>query len=182
MEGIMIIKLRELEKKDALYMLEWMHDEDIQKCFQKNMSDMQLKDAEKFCEDMKIPENLDNGTNLHYAIVDDRDEYLGTVSLKDINLNNKTAEYAIVTRKKVHGKGIAYRATQLVLNKAFNEFGLHRVYLNVIADNVAAIRLYERCGFVFEGEFRDHLCKEGIYMNWKWYGLLSNEYNGLISL
>ena len=28
-----------------------------------------------------------------------------------------------------------------------------------------------------QGEFHDHLNIGGKYMNWKWYGLLENEYN-----
>lgn len=31
----MQIFIRELKETDAPYMLEWMHDQDIQKCFQK---------------------------------------------------------------------------------------------------------------------------------------------------
>ena len=48
----------------------------------------------------------------------------------------------------------------------------------MLADNESASKLYERCGFKYEGEFHDHLNIGGKYMNWKWYGLLENEYNG----
>ena len=50
------------------------------------------------------------------------------------------------------------------------------MYLNVLADNEAAIRLYEHCGFSYEGEFREHLQREGIYINLKWYAILENEF------
>lgn len=64
----------------------------------------------------------------------------------------------------------------MALDKAFHEYGLHRVYLNVLSDNKAAIRLYEKSGFTLEGEFRDHLKIGEQYMNWKWYGILVTEY------
>lgn len=172
-----MITLRELKMKDAPLMLEWMHDPDIQKCFKKNMLDTTLEEAKKFCAVSKIPNRVKQGDTLHFAIVDENDEYLGTISLKNIDLENQSAEYAITTRKKIHGCGIAKRATGLLLKKAFREYKLHRVYLNVLADNESAIKLYERCGFKYEGEFRDHLNIGGKYMNWKWYGLLENEYN-----
>ena len=172
-----MIGLRELQKKDAQLMLEWMHDEDIQKCFKKNMLDISLFEAQNFCENSNIIPPRKSGESLHFAIVNEEDEYLGTVSLKDIDLENLSAEYAIVTRKKTHGKGVGARATVLVLEKAFNDLGLHRVYLNVLSNNIPAIRLYEKCGFKFEGEFREHIRQGGEYLNWKWYGILSSEFD-----
>ena len=171
-----MIYLRELQEKDAGLMLEWMHDPDVQKGFKKNMMSASIGDAIAFCEKSKIPNRVRQGDDLHFAIVNDKDEYLGTVSLKAIDLDNRTAEYAIAIRKAAQGRGVATIATGIVLKKAFKEYGLHRVYLNVFSDNERAIELYERCGFRFEGEFREHLIKGGKYMNWKWYGMLENEY------
>lgn len=172
-----MIRLRELQEKDAKFMLEWMHDKDIQKGFKKDMLRATLADAERFCAGAVIPERVSTGDSLNFAIVNDEDEYLGTISLKDIDLDDKKAEYAIVTRKTAHGKGIAFKATGLVLEKAFNEYGLHRVFLSVYADNKAAIKLYEKSGFTFEGEFRQHIKRDGEYVNWKWYGLLKDEFD-----
>ena len=175
-----MIKLRELEEKDASLMIEWMHDPDIQKMFKKDMMSATLESAEDFCRRSKISKVVKNGDSLHFAVVDENDEYLGTISLKEIDLDNKTAEYAIILRKKAQGKGLAKMATGLVLEKAFSEYGLHRVYLNVFADNEVAIRLYKRCGFSYEGEFREHLKVRGVYVNWKWYGILENEFDKTI--
>ena len=174
-----MISIRLLEQKDAALMLEWMHDEEIQKKFQRNMRAMTLQDAIQFCNKSGCSQELINGQDLHYAIVDEADEYLGTISLKSIDLINHSAEYAIATRRKAHGKGIARIATRLILKKAFEEFELHRVYLNVLSDNEPAIRLYEKCGFRFEGESRECLLKDEKYVNLKWYGILREEYRKL---
>lgn len=172
----MQIFIRELKETDAPYMLEWMHDQDIQKCFQKNMMSKSIEDVCKFCISSKIPVHPKQFDNLHFAITDDSDEYLGTISLKNIDFINSCAEYAISLRKKAQGKGIAYKATEMILQKAFYEYDLHRVYLNVLSDNTNAIKLYEKIGFDFEGEFRDHLLVNGEYKNLKWYGLLENDF------
>ena len=171
-----MIILRQLQRKDAELMLEWMHDAEIQKCFRKNMLGMTLKDAQNFCDTAILPEQIENGQSLHYAIVDEKDEYLGTISLKDLDLVNMTAEYAISTRRIAHGKGIAKKATQLVLEKAFNELQLHMVYLNVLESNKTAIRFYEKIGFRFEGAFRDHVLIDGVYTSLLWYSMLKQEY------
>ena len=48
----------------------------------------------------KFVENSFREDQQHFAIIDDQDdEYLGTISLKNIDLKNKNAEYAISTRK-----------------------------------------------------------------------------------
>ena len=172
-----MIFLRELKETDAELMLEWMHDSEVQKGFRKNMLAATLEDAKSFCRKSKIPDKVSQGESLHFAISDENDEYLGTISLKNIDLESMTAEYAITTRRRVSGQGIGFMATGMILNKAFKDYGLHRVYLSVLEDNESAIKLYEKCGFKFEGEFREHIKKGDNYMNWKWYGILEDEYN-----
>jgi len=173
-----MIELRQLEIKDAPFMIEWMHDPDIQKGFKKDMLGATIDDAVAFIKENRIiPEPIVNGISIHYAIVDDNDEYLGTTSLKNIDTKNGTAEYAITTRKKAQKKGTAYKATVMMLNKAFFVFNLRRVYLSVFSNNIAAIKLYEKCGFVFEGEFREHFVIDGDgLVNWKWYGMMRDEF------
>ena len=172
-----MIKLRRLIEKDVPLMLEWMHDIEVQKFFRKNMLEITEEQAIIFCKNAEITDKLSQGCSLHYAIVNEQDEYLGTISLKDINIENKTAEYAISMRKCVRGKGVAKKATGILLKIAFEDFGLHRVYLNVFEDNVVARRFYEKCGFVHEGESRKHVYLNGEYKTLEWYGMLKEEYD-----
>jgi len=147
-------------------MLEWMKDEEINQYFRFQSEIVTLDSIKKFIASSVLCEK-----NKHYAIVDDNDVYLGTISLKNIDMNNLTAEYAIALRKIAIGKEIARDATIDILNKAFQYFKLNKVYLNVIADNKRAIKFYEKMGFIFEGEFIEHLLIKGIYHNLKWYAI-----------
>lgn len=168
------VRLRRLQNKDCAGMLEWMHDVELVKYFRDDMSSKTGEDALKFIEQADIiPQN---GRSVHYAIVEESDEYLGTISLKALNLMDGNAEYAISLRRSAQGRGIASAATREVLDIAFNQFDLERVYLNVLSENKRAIRLYEKCGFVLEGEFRNHLCLRGQYLNLRWYAMLRDEY------
>lgn len=171
-----MIVLRELQEKDAEKMLEWMHDPESQKGFQKNMMGMTLEQAVFFCRQASQDATKEHRQNMHLAVVDNRDEYLGTISLKNINRECRTAEMAVSMRKKARGFGIAMQAAGLLLHKAFVEMGLHRIYLTVLANNVVAIKFYEKCGFVYEGEMREHLFIDGQYISWKLYGMLEDEY------
>ncbi len=135
-------------------MLEWMHDPDIAKNFRVDFMGVTLEQAESFIEKSFSPENQ------HFAIVDEKDEYLGTISLKQIDHAVKEAEYAISTRKCAHGKGYARDATEELIKYAFETLGLHRVYLNVLKDNEGANLFYRKCGFSFTGQDA-----EGLFLN-----------------
>ena len=92
------MRLRKLELKDAPLMLEWMHDETVVKDMQADCSSKTLEDCNHF-----ILSSKDTRKNLHLAIVDENDEYMGTVSLK--NIEEDKAEFAITVRKNAMGKG-----------------------------------------------------------------------------
>ena len=79
-----MIILRKLQLKDVPLMLEWMHDEEAKHIFQNNFAEIDDVAAKKFVE------NSFREDQQHFAIVDDQDdEYLGTISLKNIDLKNK---------------------------------------------------------------------------------------------
>lgn len=143
--------LRKLQQKDIHRMLEWMHDPLVNCHFRANFSKMTEDDAKAFIE------NSFNDENVNFAFTDDNDNYLGTISLKNISKNDKNAEFAIVTRREAQGTGAAFKATIEILRYAFNDLALHRVYLNVLEDNKRANRFYEKCGFNYEGKFMEHL-------------------------
>lgn len=168
----MSIRLRLLEKKDAPFMLEWIQDKEISSCFRFDVQGMTIEKVNNFIEEAQ-----DISKNMHMAVVSDSDEYLGTISLKEIDLINHNAEYAISMRRCARGKNIARYATESLLHKAFNEIGLNKVYLNVLSDNIRAIRFYEKLGFNFEGEFKDQLFINGEYKSIKWFCIFQAQFN-----
>lgn len=161
--------LRQLEYKDIEGMLEWMYDSTVNCNFRTDFSKMRIEDVKKFIQSSFDEENR------HFAIVDEKNEYIGTISLKNINKIDNNAQYAIVTRQKAHGKGYAFQATKEILNYAFNELELHKVYLNVLEENTRANRFYEKCGFRYEGMSKEFLYINGKYHNLKWYAIESNK-------
>lgn len=150
-------------------MLEWMHDDTINCNFQYPFKEMTIEKVKNFIE------YSFNEENQHFAIVDEKDEYLGTISLKNISYKNGNAEYAIVTRKNAQGTGVARLATCELLQYAFEELKLHKVYLNVLAENIRARKLYEKCGFMQEGISKEAVKINGKYESLIWYGIIKKE-------
>ena len=131
-----MFSLRKLQKKDAPLMLEWMHDNDVVKDLQSNFATKMLDDCLRFIE---IAQN--ESQNLHLAIVDDTDEYLGTVSLK--NITEQCAEFAITIRKSAMGSGCSIFAMQEIIQKGLYELGLEEIYWCVSTFNSRAVRFYD---------------------------------------
>lgn len=158
--------------KDIDGILSWMNDPSVRRFF-------------RFEEEKTSPETVtafinnaqDTEKNMHLAIVDETDEYMGTISLKSIDHLSRNAEYAISTCPHIHGKGIAFEATKEILNIAFNQLNLHRVYLNVLEENERANKFYLKFGFVYEGQFRDHINIRGELKSLNWYSLLATEFS-----
>jgi RimJ/RimL family protein N-acetyltransferase len=63
-------------------------------------------------------------------------------------------EFAIYLHQDCHNQGLGTFLTKTILQEAKSR-GFHRVGLHVVADNVPAIKAYERAGFSVEGRFRD---------------------------
>ena len=68
-----------LELVDAPLMLEWMHDLDVVKNMKTNFVSKSLDDCLLF-----IKQAQNTSENLHLAIADEANIYMGTVSLKHI--------------------------------------------------------------------------------------------------
>lgn len=77
------------------------------------------------------------------------------------------------------GTGTGSWALRRALTWAFDERGVHKVYLYVTAANARARRLYERHGLQLEGTFRDGFRGPGdAYEDLCHYGILEREYLG----
>ena len=131
--------LRELKKEDAHLMLEWMHDKSIFGQLKGDFCSKTIEDCNSF-----ISSSISE-TNIHLAIASDTDEYMGTVSLK--NIEEKSAEFAITVRSKAMGRGYAWFGMEAIIEKAFNELNLESVYWCVSRKNERAIRFYDKHNF-----------------------------------
>jgi len=94
----------------------------------------------------------------------DRDEHIGNIYLRNIDFLDRNAElHAFIAKPEHRGKGYGSAAVRLLAKHAFENLGLMRIYLHVLASNSAAIKTYEKCGFVQEGRLRRHVFKAGVF-------------------
>jgi len=157
-------RLRELQLKDIEKMYEWMSDPEVTKSLAIGRYPNSKVKLEEFIKSSWTDKN-----NVHFAIVTDNDEYVGTVSLKNINYIDRNAEYAIAIHKDYWGKEFAKFATDMIISYGFKKLNLNKIYLNVISNNVRANKFYEKYGFMFEGTFKEHMFLNGQMIDLNWY-------------
>ena len=72
---------------------------------------------------------------------------MGTVSLKNIDRINESAEFAITVRRCAMGRGYSWYGMEEIIDMAFNELGLESVYWCVSRKNKRAVRFYDKHNF-----------------------------------
>jgi diamine N-acetyltransferase len=110
------------------------------------------------------------------------DQHIGNIQLIDIDWIARRAEIGIIIGEpQYRSKGFGQQALRLMLRHAFQDLGLHRLYLLVFEDNRGAIRVYEKCGFVIEGKLRQHAYKRGQFKDLVFMGICADEsgHNGV---
>lgn len=134
--------IRRLEEKDACKMLEWMHDDDVVFFLDANFKYKTIDDCYCF-----IRNSFCDNINKHFAIVDDNNEYMGTVSIKNINYEKKIAEMAIVLRKCAMGKGYSKKALEEIFEYGSKQLEINTFYWYVNPLNIRAIKFYDKNGY-----------------------------------
>lgn len=134
------MNLRRLELKDALLMLEWMHDRSVVEDLRTNFLEKTENDCIQF-----IKWSWQDRENWNLAIVDDTDTYMGTVSLK--NITETSAEFGITIRSCAMGKGYSIWAMREIFKIAFESKNLELIYWCVSPNNKRAVRFYDKNQF-----------------------------------
>ena len=95
---------------------------------------------------------VETGKVAQFIILLDK-KSVGSVYLKDINREEKSAEYGIfIGDENAIGIGVGTKSARLILEYAFNELKLEKVYLRAYKDNACALKSYEKAGFVYKGK------------------------------
>lgn len=114
--------------------------------------------------------------------ISDSGKLIGTCQLHGINPTHRHAELQIrLGDIGQRGRGYGSEAVRLLLEFAFRDLNLERVFLHVFIDNVAAIRVYEKNGFCHEGVLRRAAYIDGKYKDVLVMGILRNEFSSDIS-
>ncbi|MFK0065613.1 GNAT family N-acetyltransferase [Streptomyces sp. NPDC091046] len=103
-------------------------------------------------------------------------ELVGEVVLYEWDPSARSCTFRTLMGPRGRGRGLGSEATRLVVGHAFEQVGLHRVQLEVYADNPRARRVYEKAGFVVEGVRREAALRGGEWVDDVLMAVLEHEW------
>lgn len=147
--------LRELTKNDGLEYLKYLQDivdeEEIMvapapKDIDETTYSEWLKTKADTAKGINMPEGYISCTT-YWVMLDD--EIIGLANIKHyLNdfLRKKGGHLGLSLAKDYRGKGIGYKASKLLIEKARDEFGIGNILLTNEPDNVASRKLFAKLG------------------------------------
>ncbi len=94
----------------------------------------------------------------------------------EIDPENRSAMIGYWLDASFEGRGLVTEASRALCQHAFEELGLHRVWISVDPANVRSLGIPERLGFREEGRFREDMFLTGRFRDTIVYGLLEDEW------
>lgn len=107
--------------------------------------------------------------------LEDSSEPLGYIILRGLQSEHCSLELKRVVMQSP-GSGRGKLALQLLLQKVFEEFGAHRLWLDVFETNSRAQHVYRSLGFQQDGIFREAVYRDGKYHSLLLMSILVREY------
>lgn len=121
--------------------------------------------------------NIDRNSMV-FAVDKKKDSrHIGNISLQQIDYLNRQAEIAFMFGDKgSRGKGYATQAAVLMIDHAFMELGMNRIYFGTSEENIAMQKVGEKLNFHYGGVKRKALYKHGKFVDIYEYDLLREEW------
>ncbi|PWW08641.1 RimJ/RimL family protein N-acetyltransferase [Paenibacillus cellulosilyticus] len=121
-------------------------------------------------------EAADRGEGYSFAVIRTEDgSFLGVVGLH-LQQRHNAAEMGYWTGRPYWGNGYCTEAAARILQFAFEELGLNRVYAAAMTRNPGSYKVMEKLGMKHEGVLRSHIRKGDTYEDLVYYGMLRSEF------
>ena len=113
--------------------------------------------------------------------LDDPPVLVGHIALWGARPKDRQGSIGIALGREYIGRGYGTDAMRVIVDYGFREMGLHRIQLDVAPFNPAAIRAYEKAGFVEEGRHRESVWHDGRWYDEVLMSILDREWSALRS-
>ena len=164
------VLLRAIEKTDAPMLCEMINDPEIESMVVGFSYPVSSSQQEKWID------SLSSDKTIRYAIEADN-KFVGTASLTNLDMKNRTANMNIKLMNTARGYGYASRGLKLLISYCFDELNLNCLTASILDYNSASQHLFEKSGFNQEGRLRQRVFKKGKYHDLLVYSLTKDDFN-----
>lgn len=166
-----IISLTPLKKEDSKKLYEWINDRETRICSYYYTPISELQHDEWFNKIQKRDDLF------IFAIRTADGDIVGTCQVYNINWVYRSAMFQIRIGKENRNKGIGTKSIKKLLQFTFFDINMNRISLEVFENNIPAIKLYTKCGFIKEGELKEAIYIDNEYRNLIIMGITRGGYN-----
>jgi RimJ/RimL family protein N-acetyltransferase len=162
------VGLRAIEKEDLPILLSWRNNPEFRQYFREYRElnkDNQNQWYEKYV--------LNNINTRMFAIVNlESKELLGACGLCYIDWINRNADFSIyIGKDDLYIDDVyAIDAAKVMEKYGFEELNLHKVWAEIYSIDNEKISLFDKLGFIKEGEFKETHWTSGQWVNSLYYG------------
>ena len=134
-----IVSIRKFTAEDIPNKVRWINDENNNQFLHYELP-LELENTKKWFDRIK------DNTDRYDAVIEYNGQPVGLIGL--LSIDGSEAEYYVALgESSLKGKGIAGKATVLLLEYAYKGLGLSFVYLYTETQNIPAQRMFEKLGF-----------------------------------
>lgn len=167
---IMQISIRKFNENDIHNKIKWINDAKNNRFLHYDLPLVYEKTILWFNNNKDRQDRYD-------AVIEVDNIPVGLIGLLSIDSKNKKAEFYITLGEEMYcGKGVAKKASNLLLEYAFNILQLNKVYLYTEIENIGAQKLFEKVGFKKEGTLKEDLIYNERKVDRYFYGITKQEY------
>ena len=164
------VSLRRFYDNDAEAIMRICNDEDVQRYLLLSLLPYTTENARQFIKYTR--DSQINGGEQCFAITLDG-KVIGCISYtiqSGCKSNSATIGYYI--GKDYWHSGYMPKAVALIIEKVFENEGIHRIFAEIFTENTASARVLEKCGFTLEGILRKGIIKNGVEHDAKLYAFV----------
>ncbi|WP_050069920.1 GNAT family N-acetyltransferase [Anaerosalibacter massiliensis] len=164
--------LRPMEEKDIPNKVRWINDTNVNATLNFNYP---ISEVETRHWLNRV--STDNNRKDFIVCLIENDKPIGYGGLINIDIRNLKAEsYMGIGETDYWGKGYAREIRAIILEYAFVQLGLNKVYSYVWEENIKMIKVNEKAGFKVEGTLREEVYSHGEYRDFVVMSVLRREY------
>ncbi len=177
----MRIYLRAIEPDDAKLIYHWRQNHKIVDKLGGNIRFISMEREQQWA----TSKSLDDSSGIYFGIcLKDDDTLIGYGSINSVDMNNLKAQLGgvIIGDIQHRGKGLGKEAHQLIVQFAFRELPINRLYGYCLEQHDISHRLMKGLGMSFEGTLRDDVFKNGKFQSLSLYSILRPEFEKHFSI
>src|SRR5699024_1471031 len=166
----MEVRIRKFKEKDIPNKIKWINNSENNQYLHYDLPLEYEKTLNWFKKNKDRRDRYD-------GIIEVNNIPVGLIGLLSIDMKNSKAEYYIALGEtKYKRKGIAKLVSSKLLEYAFKEIGINKIYLFTEVENKSAQKLFERVGFKKEGLLKEDIKNGDEFADRYAYGICKKDY------